>query len=523
MAGERTVKVRFTGDESDLARASGAASRSMGSVGNSVDELNNKAQIASAAVLAGIGLVVAQGTASLINIERLNAQTTQAIKSTQAAWTNTDHINDFAQKIEDLTGIEHEQVQEGQNLLLTFTNIQNKVGEGNDVFDQATSILVDMSVAMGTDVKTSAIQLGKALNDPIRGITALTKVGVTFNDQQREQIKRMQEAGDVAGAQKVILAELNKEFGGSAAAFGETTAGELEKLKNSFGDVEEELATAFAPAIEDAFGLLKDFAQWAKDHPDLFSTSVLALGGLATGVLAVNTAIDAYKIAVGIATAAQWAWNLAMLANPVGVVIAAIALIIVGIALIMAGFGFDWGKFWDGLKDKVAETWKKITDTSDEALGVITAIPDAIGNAFSSIGARIANPFVTAFNKISSAWNATVGALGTVHLPAVLGGATISLPRLGYASYMKYGGPVKAGMPYVVGDGSGPELFIPSRDGTIVSNEGDGGSWGGDVYVAVQVGSEPIAAVARAERVEAGKETRRWVRAANASMVGAAA
>jgi hypothetical protein len=518
MAGERTVKVRFTGDESDLKRSSDAAARDLGQVQDKVGQLNQAAMIASAAVLAGIGLFVKQGAESLMNIERLNAQTTQAIKSTQAAWTDTSHIVAYADKIEKLTGIEAENVQEGQNLLLTFTNIKNRVGAGNDVFDQATSILVDMSVAMGTDVKSSAIQLGKALNDPVKGITALTRVGVTFTEQQRKQIEAMTAVGDVAGAQKVILQELNKEFGGSAAAFGETTAGELAKLKNSFGEVQEELATAFTPALESAFGVAKDFAQWAKDNPDTFRNVTLTVGGLAAAVLAVNAAVETYRAVVAIATAAQWAWNVAMLANPVGIVILAIAAIIVGIGLIMAGFGFDWGEFWDGLKKKVEEIWKSITDTSDEATSFLTGIPDRIGDAFRSIGAAISSPFIAGFNRISAAWNTTVGRLN-VTLPALLGGAHIGMPQLPYAR-MQFGGNVKAGMPYVVGDGSGPEVFIPKVDGRIEPNPGDGGEWGGDTYVSVQIGNETVAAVARRERVTASKRTRRWVRAATA---GAAA
>lgn len=516
MAGERTVKVRFTGDESDLRRSSKAASDDMGRLSSDVGRLNQAAVVASTAILVGIGAFVAAGQASLINLERLNAQTTQAIKSTNAAWADTKHITDYADNIEKLTGIERENVQEGANLLLTFTNIRNRVGQGNDVFDQATSILVDMSVAMGTDVKSSAIQLGKALNDPIKGITALTRVGVTFDDQQKKQIARFVEVGDVMSAQKIILAELNKEFGGSAAAFGDTTAGELAKLKNAFGDVQEELATAFAPALQDAFDIAKDFAQWAKDNPDTFKNITVTAGSFALAVLAINGAVETYRAVVTLATAAQWAWNAAMLANPIGLLLLAIAAIVIGIALIMAGFGFDWGEFWDGLEEKVKKVWHDLTDTTEQFAGFLETIPGRLSNAFASLGSSLASPFINAFNSIARAWNATVGRLQWT-LPAALGGATISPPHLGQYSARRFGGDVRAGMPYVVGDGAGPELFVPSTNGSIVSNPADGGDWGGDTYVTVQVGNETIAAVARAERVRAGRRTRRWVRAAQGS------
>ena len=102
-----------------------------------------------------------------------------------------------------------------ENLLLTFTNVKG------DIFKQATAIGVDMATALGTEPAAAAMQLGKALNDPIKGIAALSRVGVTFTEEQKDQIKVMQEAGDMAGAQAVILAELNKEFGGSGESRGQ--------------------------------------------------------------------------------------------------------------------------------------------------------------------------------------------------------------------------------------------------------------------------------------------------------------
>src|SRR5688572_1510718 len=156
-----------------------------------------------------MGALVGDGVRSLVEIERIGKQSEAAIKSTGgAAGVSARDVRALAEEIEGFTGIEAEAVQEGENLLLTFTNIQNKAGAGNNIFDQATQILTDMSVAMGTDVKAGAVQLGKALNDPVKGVTALTKVGVTFTEQQKKQIEAMAEAGNVAGAQKIILAEL---------------------------------------------------------------------------------------------------------------------------------------------------------------------------------------------------------------------------------------------------------------------------------------------------------------------------
>jgi hypothetical protein len=123
-------------------------------------------------------------------------------------------------------------------MLATFTNITNGLGPQNQIFDQATQTMLDLSVATGTDAKGAAVQLGKALNDPVKGISALTRVGVTFTQQQKDQIAALVKSGDTMGAQKIILAELNKEFGGSAKAAGDALT-PLDRLKIKFDDLQE--------------------------------------------------------------------------------------------------------------------------------------------------------------------------------------------------------------------------------------------------------------------------------------------
>jgi hypothetical protein len=81
----------------------------------------------------------------------------------------------------------------------------------------------------------AAIQLGKALNDPTQGVSALSRVGVSFTDVQKDMIKKLQESGDMMGAQRIILGELEKQFGGTAEAVGKTLPGALDRLDNAIG------------------------------------------------------------------------------------------------------------------------------------------------------------------------------------------------------------------------------------------------------------------------------------------------
>lgn len=186
----------------------------------------------------------------------VNAQLEAVLKSTGgAAGLSAKEIQGMAGKLERLSVFEDEAILGGQNLLLTFTNI------GRDVFPAATQTMVDMSQALGQDMTSSAVQLGKALNDPINGITALSRVGVSFTEQQKAQIRAMTEAGDVAGAQALILAELEKEFGGSAQAASDA-AGASERYKDRMNDLKETIGEKLLPiqlAITEAKARMVEF------------------------------------------------------------------------------------------------------------------------------------------------------------------------------------------------------------------------------------------------------------------------
>lgn len=175
--------------------------------------------------------------------QQVQKQTNDVLESTKSvAGMSAQAIADLASSLGKTTFYGRDAVQSGENLLLTFTNI------GKDVFPRTTKVMLDMSKAMGQDIKSSAVQMGKALNDPTQGFSALTRVGVTFTEQQKEQIKTMQAAGNVAGAQKIILGELEREFGGSANAT-KSFAGQWQILKNQADDFREEIGTALMPML----------------------------------------------------------------------------------------------------------------------------------------------------------------------------------------------------------------------------------------------------------------------------------
>lgn len=179
--------------------------------------------------------------------QKVGAITAQTIKATGgAAKITADQVGDLATAISNKTGMDDEAIQSGANLLLTFKNVRNEVGQGANIFDRATAAAADLSAAGFGDLSGTSKQLGKALNDPLKGLTALSKSGVTFTAEQQKMIKGMVAAGDILGAQKIILGEVEAQVGGVAAA--SSTAGE--KAAVAWGNFKETIGTGLLPLID---------------------------------------------------------------------------------------------------------------------------------------------------------------------------------------------------------------------------------------------------------------------------------
>lgn len=205
----------------------------------------------------------------------------QVLRSTgQAAGMTREACDNLANSLAEVTAYEDDTIKSAEAVMLTFTKV------GKEVFPQAIESAMDLSTFMGQDLQSSIVQIGKALNDPIQGVSALQRVGVSFTESQKEQIKVLVETGKTMDAQKMILKELGTEFGGQARGELETFAGQVKKIKQNFGELQEALGK---PLVEDLKRLtagMKDFnteaAKWAEEHPR-FSEG-LALTGAALSV-----------------------------------------------------------------------------------------------------------------------------------------------------------------------------------------------------------------------------------------------
>jgi len=230
---------------------------------------------AAGTAAAGVGFLAYKvGKESVVGYQEHMAvarQTKAVIKSTGgAANVSAKDIGSLSDSLERKTTMDGDAIQSGANMLATFTNVRNGVGKADKIFDRATGTLVDMAAAMGTDPKKAAIQLGKALNDPIKGVSALSKVGVTFTEDQKAQIKALVESGDAMSAQKMILKELNKEFGGSGKAMS-TPARQLEVTWHS---IQDSIGAGLLPLVDTASNAINDLATDAAPHIEKASKDI---------------------------------------------------------------------------------------------------------------------------------------------------------------------------------------------------------------------------------------------------------
>jgi len=239
----------------------------------------------SVMVKLGSALAVGAGFRKLIDAtseaQFAQAQLQSALKSTGfAAGQSITALNDHAVALQRMTAFGDDAINGAQALLLTFTKIRG------DVFPKATAAVVDMAQAMGTDLKSAALQVGKALNDPVLGVGALARAGVQFSEQQKEMIKSLVETGNVAKAQAVILKELETQFGGSAEAARKTLGGALTALKESFGDLFEVSDTGtkdVVTGINSIIAVLTDLKSWM-DRNNVFGLLVREVGLVAQAI-----------------------------------------------------------------------------------------------------------------------------------------------------------------------------------------------------------------------------------------------
>lgn len=263
--GGRTVTVTLVGDADSLRRmlrASGQEvdefERRVGTgsrgVSSSFGGIISGAALAGAAV-AATGLVVRGLVDDAQAAARSQAILEGALKASGgAAGVSLGQLEGYASGLMKATGISDEAIKESEAVLLTFRNVSAPI------FQETLELAADMSTVFGQDLSSSAVQLGKALQDPVEGVSALRRIGVQLSDEQEKQIALFVRSGDVMKAQRIILDEVSSQVGGVARATGEG-AGKITRLTESLGELREEAGGA---ALKGLQPLIDKALEWAQ-------------------------------------------------------------------------------------------------------------------------------------------------------------------------------------------------------------------------------------------------------------------
>lgn len=233
--------------------------------------------------------------------------------------------------------------------LLTFGNI------AGTSFDQAQLAAVNLAAKMDGDLQGATIMIGKALNDPIKGLTALSKKGVAFSDSQKEMVKSMIKTGNIAGAQAIILGELKREFGGSAAAarMADPTAAAALDVQNLQESVGNKLLPLLIPVLTTVSTLADKFNALSPGTQSM----ILGFAGVVAVAGPLIAIIGALATVFGV---------LAAVSAPVWIIIGAVIALGAAAALIYT--------YWDPIKAFFVGLWDKVQSAFAGPMGTILTV-----------------------------------------------------------------------------------------------------------------------------------------------------
>lgn len=233
-----------------------------------------------AMVLGGLALaygVVKSGVETLKDNNAAALQLAAAIKTTGGvAGVTSKHAMQLAEHWEQVAGSSRAATNSMVGVLMSFTNIRD-VGKGaNAVFDRTVGVVENISAKLGKGLQPTAIAVGKALQDPVKYMSALARTGVTFTKVQIDLVKHLDATKGKLAAQKYVLGVLEARYGGAAKAAGQSFAGQLNRAKLALGEASAKMVTAFIPTFRILIHVLTVAAQFMSHHTKLVKDVVLA-------------------------------------------------------------------------------------------------------------------------------------------------------------------------------------------------------------------------------------------------------
>jgi hypothetical protein len=493
--------------------------------------------------LAGIGAAVAGAFAvrAIFNfgkeailaaeaVETANNRLRAIAKATQVFGAETDKVTKslikFAESQEMVIAVDAEVIKGVQAQLLSFKKLSASAGQVGGVFERVTKAAFDMAAAGFGSAESNAIALGKAFEDPIRGLTALRRSGTVFTEEQQKLIKTLVDSGDLLGAQTIILEELETQYGGTA----EATANWSDKLNLAFDNVKESVGKSLTPAFEQFAKFLIEriippvTKFFDEDFPVMLQKFGAMGAGLSESLAPIGQALrEAFDIPEDVSLLESLMDSIAALPdNPIFMelvdsfvkltpellkllppltqltlsllpIIIQITPFLTHLVTLLAGAFDDAAVEADTLADSTVNIREKFNEFIIKRTEYLPVLGLYV-KAFVAIQDAIAG----AIKKLEAFFRTLSGGPAGIRFEIKSGGAGRAV-----------GGPVSANRSYTVGE-RGPELFTPGVGGFITPNNRLGGSSGNTYNITVnsglgsngaQIGQEIVSLIKKYERV----------------------
>ena len=367
MANIRTLKLNLLADVSNFNKELESTQGKLKGFQNSLKKAGQVSSIALGGLAAaGFTAVKAAEEVAVANARLDNILTSMGYADA------TKRVTDYAQALEVTTAVDAEVIKLTQAKLATFKNLAATVDTAGGAFDRATVAALDMAAAGFGTAEGNAVQLGKALEDPIKGINALTKSGITFTEEEKKKIETMVKSGDILSAQTMILEAIEKQVGGTA----EATATGSAKMALALGNVSEAIGAALLPFFTDLSAKVVEFTPFLERNAEMFIKVGAAIAVVAVSVKTLQLGIAALTLVMQIATGITAAFNFVLALNPIG-------LIVLAVAALAAGFVLAYQKI-EPFRDLINSIYEAIKRVASAIAN--SPIGNALGNVLGQFG-----------------------------------------------------------------------------------------------------------------------------------------
>ena len=329
-----------------------------------------KAMLPAVAVLGGLATGLGLATKAAVEDQKAQDLLAQQLRTSAMA---TDDV--IAQNEEFISSMSMAKAVTDDELRPAMANLVRSTGSVEMAQDLMTTAL-DIAAATGKDLETVTMALGKAANGQT---AALTKLDPSL----KGVIDSESTLGDITDA-------LSVSFGGAADVAAKSYEGRMKSMKIAMDETKESIGAALLPALQKLLEILQPVAKWAQENTRLFLIITGVVGGFAAAIIVANTAIKLFAIATQVASAAQAVFNFVMSANPIGIVIIAVAAFVAALVILEKKFGIvskGFELFSDGFYRFIINPIKQAINFTADLIRAIGKIPGVkgIGNFLGGI------------------------------------------------------------------------------------------------------------------------------------------